>query len=146
MTAMGFTVNLIPISKTKFISKDAPADITIVFSPATGEAKEAHMAIEDFREAELKKAPKMARQTIKELEAYAGSYYSEELPATYKLVVEKDQLIFKHRNAPKRPLKIIAKDRFSWQMGMLKFTRDKGNTINGFDLDAGRVRIHFTKQ
>ncbi|MFC2164985.1 serine hydrolase domain-containing protein [Acidobacteriota bacterium] len=146
MTAMGFTVNLIPLSKTKFISKDAPVNVTIVFSPASGEVKEAHVAIEGYMETDLKKAPKMAPMTTEELETYAGSYYNEELPATYKLVVDKDKLFFKHRNAPKSPLKIIDKDRFTWQMGTLQFTRGKDQQITGFSLDAGRVRIQFTKQ
>jgi len=146
IAAMGMTINLIPVNKTKFISKDAPANITIVFSPAKGEIKEAHLTIEDYMEANLKKAPKTAPMTAKELEAYTGSYYSEELPATYKLIVEKDKLVFKHRNAPKAPLGIITKDRFTVQMGMLKFTRGKDQKITGFYLDAGRVRIQFTKE
>jgi len=146
MTAMGFTVKLTPLNKTKFISQDAPANVTIEFSPGSGEAKEAHVNIEGFTEVDLKKAPKMAKLTAKELEAYAGSYYSEELPATYKLVVEKDALVFTHRNAPEKPLAIIARDRFTWPLGMLKFTRGKDQHITGFYLDAGRVRIQFTKK
>ena len=143
---MGFTVKLIPISKTKFISKDAPANVTIIFSPEEGEASKAHVTIEGYLETDLKKAPKAAELTAKALEAYAGSYYSDELPATYKLAVEKGKLVFKHRNAPKASLSHIVEDRFTWQMGTLKFTRGKDKKINGFDLDAGRVRIHFTRK
>jgi hypothetical protein len=77
---------------------------------------------------------------------YAGSYYNDELTATYVLVVEKGNLFFKHRNAPRGFLKLLEEDKFLSGYGKLEFIRGKSKKITGFYLDAGRVRIQFTKK
>jgi len=144
--AMGISFPLIPISQSKFISKDAPMEILIEFFPAEGEAIEAKLTVEGEREMPLTKIPEIAPLTLNQLQSYAGSYYNEELPATYILVVEEGKLLFKHRNAPPEPFKIINKDKFLSGYGRVEFIRGKGKKIIGFYLDAGRVRIQFTKK
>lgn len=93
-----------------------------------------------------KKIPAIAPLTAEQLKAYAGSYYNDELPATYILVVDEGKLFFKHKNAPKGPLKLIDKDKFLSGYGKIEFIRGKRKKITGFYLDAGRVRIQFTKK
>ena len=143
--AMGISFSLIPISQSKFISKDAPVDIMIEFFPADGEATGAKLTVERDQEIQLNKIPAIAPLTPEQLKVYIGSYYNDELPATYMLVVEEGKLIFKHRNAPEENLKIIDKDKFMSGYGKVEFIRGKGKKITGFYLDAGRVRIHFTR-
>jgi len=144
--AMGMSFPLIPISQSKFISKDAPLEIMIEFLPAEDEAIKAKLTVEGDREIPLTKIPELAPLTSKQLQAYAGSYYNDELPATYILVVEEGELLFKHRNAPEEPFKLIDKDKFLSGYGKVEFIRGKGKKITGFSLDAGRVRIQFTKK
>jgi CubicO group peptidase (beta-lactamase class C family) len=144
--AMGMSLSLIPISQSKFISKDAPVEILIEFIPAEGEAIKAKLTVEREREIPLSKIPSIAPLTSEQLKAYAGSYYNDELPATYILVVEEGKLLFKHRNAPEEPFKLIDKDKFLSGYGRVEFIRAKGKKIIGFHLDAGRVRIQFTKK
>jgi CubicO group peptidase (beta-lactamase class C family) len=93
-----------------------------------------------------KDTPKIAPLTLAELEAYAGSYYNDELPATYIIAVEKEMLRFKHRNAPKASLRPLDKDKFTSGYGKIEFTRGTSQKITGFYLDAGRVRIQFKKK
>ena len=137
---------LIPVSRSKFVTRDAPVDITVEFWPPDREALNAKVTIEGEREINLKRIPKITPLSTEELKAYAGSYYNEELPATYKLVVEDDKLVFKHRNAPEKPLQMIDKDKFLSEYGKLEFKRGKSEKITGFYLDAERVRIHFEKK
>jgi CubicO group peptidase (beta-lactamase class C family) len=144
--AMGISFPLIPISQSKFISKDAPVEILIEFFPAEGEAIKAKLTVEGDREIPLSKIPSIAPLTLEQLQVYAGSYYNDELPAAYILVVEEGKLLFKHRNAPEEPFKLIDKDKFLSGYGRVEFTRGKDEKITGFSLDAGRVRIQFTKQ
>ncbi|MBN1225031.1 MAG: serine hydrolase [Candidatus Aminicenantes bacterium] len=143
---MGFTFSIIPVSKSKFISKDAPAEITFEFSPAEGEAESAKVTVQAVQEIQLKKMPSIAPLTEVQLKAYAGTYYNDELPATYVIAVEKGELFFKQRNAPEGPLKIMDTDKFQSGYGKVEFIRGKGKKITGFRLDAGRVRIQFTKK
>jgi len=144
--ARSLSFSLIPISKSKFISKDTPVEIMIEFFPAEGKATGAKMIVESDREIPLVKIPEIAPLTLEQLESYTGSYFNDELPATYVLAVEEGKLIFKHRNAPEEPLKLIDKDKFLSGYGKIEFIRGKRKRITGFYLDAGRVRIQFTKK
>ena len=144
--ARGISFPLIPISQSKFVSKDAPMDITIEFSPADGEAIRAKLTVEGDQETQLNKIPSIAPLTAEQLKVYAGSYYNDELPATYKLVIEEGKLLFEHRNAPEENLKLIDNDKFLSGYGKVEFIRGRGKRITGFYLDAGRVRIQFTKK
>ncbi len=144
--ARGISFPLIPISQSKFVSKDAPMDITIEFFPADGEAIGAKLTVEGNQETQLNKIPSIAPLTAEQLKVYAGSYYNDELPATYKLVIEEGKLLFEHKNAPREPLKLIDKDKFLSGYGKVEFIRGRGKRITGFYLDAGRVRIQFKKK
>ncbi len=144
--ARGISFSLIPVSKSRFISKDAPVDIAIEFFPADDEALRAKMTVRGDQETNLNKIPAVAPLTPEQLEEYTGSYYTDELPATYVLVLEDGKLIFKHRNAPEEPLKLIGKDKFLSGYGKMEFIRSKRKKLTGFYLDAGRVRIQFEKK
>jgi CubicO group peptidase (beta-lactamase class C family) len=144
--AMGISFALIPVSKSRFISKDAPVEILVEFSPAEGKAERAKLTIEKGRDIELTKIPDIAPLTLEELKEFAGSYYNDELPATYLLALEEGRLLFKHRNAPEEALKLVERDKFLSGYGKIEFIRGNGKKITGFYLDAGRVRIRFIKK
>jgi hypothetical protein len=103
------------------------------------------LTVRGDQETRLNKIPAVAPLTPEQVKEYAGSYYTDELPATYVLVYEEGKLIFKHRNAPEKPLKLIDKDKFLSGYGKMEFIRGKHKKIAGFCLDAGRVRIQFKK-
>ena len=143
--ARGLSFSIIPVSPSKFISKDAPVEIAIEFFPAEGKATGARLTVEGAREIPLARIPDIAPPTPKQLKAYAGAYHTDELPATYTLAVEEGKLKFKHRNAPEETFKLIDKDKFLSGYGKVEFIRGRGKRITGFYLDAGRVRIQFKK-
>jgi len=144
--AMGYTFPLMPVSQSKFVSKDTPFEIIMIFSPERGEATKAEVTIEGRQEIQLKKIPGIPPLKAEQLKEYAGTYDNDELPATYILALEEGKLYFKQRNAPEEPLNPIGKDKFQSGYGKMEFTRGEDNKITGFYLDAGRVRIRFAKK
>lgn len=75
-----------------------------------------------------------------ELEAYAGSYYGEELDATYTVTVRDDGVRLRLANGTVRRAEPIEPDVFEAGAYELHFVRDGAGKITGFRLMAGRVR------
>jgi len=132
-------VNLVSINPSKLCRQIADIYLADKFTEKKAPEKKAESITPD-------KIPAVAPLTPEQLKAYAGSYYSDELPATYVLVVEKEKLFFKHRNAPRGYLRLIDQDKFLSGYGKVEFKRGKAKRITGFYLDAGRVRIRFMKK
>ncbi|MBA7694305.1 D-aminopeptidase [subsurface metagenome] len=148
MEAWGRKYDLTPVSKTRFQALDASFDNSIEFLPDDkGKIQKARLTIEGGEEINLVKAPKLSPLTPAQLKEYAGEYYNDELPVTYKLVVEKGSLFFKHKNAPKGALKAMDRDKFTMRWFNIEFVRDKRKRIKGFVLGAGRAaNIEFVKK
>jgi len=138
---------LSPVSKTSFRALDAPYAISIDFLPGEkGGVGKAKLTIEG-EEINLVKAPKLKPLTPSQLKKYAGEYYNDELPVTYKLDVEKGSLVFKHKNAPKNALKAMDRDKFTVGWFNIEFIRNKRKKITGFVVGAGRAaNIEFIKK
>lgn len=74
---------------------------------------------------------------------YAGAYVSEELGATYRLLVEGKSLVLRHWRHGDFTLRAVALDRFessAWWLGSVRFERDDQGRITGFRSSSGRVR------
>ena len=148
MEAWGKKYDLTPVSKTRFQALDASFDNSIEFFPDDkGEIRKALLTIEGDEEINLVKASLLSPLTLSQLKDYAGEYYNDELPVTYKLAVEKGSLFFKHKNAPKGALKAMDRDKFTTRWYNIEFVRDKRKRIKGFVLGAGRAaNIEFVKK
>jgi hypothetical protein len=83
------------------------------------------------------------------LAAYEGSYYSEELGTTYRLIVKDDRLVAQHRRYEDIPLTPSGPDAFAsdtWFFRALKFTR-AGGQVTEFHVTNDRLRnLRFVKQ
>src|SRR5215813_861037 len=81
------------------------------------------------------------------LNEFAGSYYSQELDTTYKMIVEQGRLFVIDRNGVKRPLSPTIRDSFVVLSGpQFEFSREDGGKISGFAVHAGRIRnVRFSK-
>jgi hypothetical protein len=148
MGAWGRKYDLTPVSKTRFQALDASFDNSIEFFPdEKGKIRKALLTIEGDEEINLVKARTRSPLTPSQLKEYAGEYYNDELPVTYKLAVEKGSLFFKHKNAPKGALKAMDRDKFTMRWYGVEFVRDKKKRIKGFILGAGRAaNIEFVKK
>ena len=85
--------------------------------------------------------------TAAQLEGFAGSYRSDEIETTYRIVA-KDGALHLHRlKSSASILEPLITDTFATQPGTIRFTRDAGGIVNGFSLEAGRVRnMKFWKE
>jgi CubicO group peptidase (beta-lactamase class C family) len=76
-----------------------------------------------------------------DLAAYAGTYASEELDATYKLSVENGSLMLRTNWNPARKLVPLVRDEFeAGDFGTLVFHREAGNRISGLSVFGSRIR------
>lgn len=85
--------------------------------------------------------------TDADLAAYAGTYVSSELEATYRVTAENGTLML-HRNwDPALKLDPLVRDEFaSDDVGTLVFQRDAAGRVNGLTVFAGRIRnLRFEK-
>jgi hypothetical protein len=147
LEAWGEKFVLTPLSKTSFQALDAPYSLSIDFLPdEIGKIHKAKLTVEK-EEINLAKAPQLRPLIASQLKEYAGVYYNDELPVTYKLVVAKDSLIFKHKNAPQDALKHMDRDKFTVGWFDIEFVRNKRKKVTGFVLGAGRAaNIEFLKK
>ena len=138
---------LTPVTKTRFLALEAPYDLSIDFIPdERGRIRKAKLTVEG-EERSLVKVPKLTPLTPAQLKEYAGDYYNDELPVTYKLAVEKGALVFKHKNAPRGAFKAMTRNKFTVGPFNIEFVRNKRKKITGFVLGAGRAaNIEFVKK
>jgi len=147
LEAWGEEYVISPLSQTSFRALDAPFDNSIDFLPdQKGLIRKAKLTVEGD-EINLRKAPQLKPLTPSQMKEYAGEYYNDELPVTYKLVVEKDALLFKHKNAPQDALKHMDRDKFTAGWFNIEFVRNQRKKVTGFVLGAGRAaNIEFVKK
>jgi hypothetical protein len=85
------------------------------------------------------------RPSASELAAYAGSYTSAELGATYLVSATDSGLTLRTRTNPPVTASPVYADTFSGPF-LIEFTRDQGGRLTGALVSTGRVRkIRFEK-
>lgn len=89
-----------------------------------------------------------ATYTSEQLARFAGTYYSEEIDATYSISLQDDKLVLRRKNVDDTPLQLLFADTFSSVgSGTLSFTRNNQNQISGFSVNTGRIRkLRFNKK
>ena len=85
--------------------------------------------------------------TTPQLEAFAGAYRSDEIEATYRIVVKEAGCGSSGSSRTPSVLEPLITDTFASQPGVIRFTRDATGIVTGFVLEAGRVRgMKFWKE
>lgn len=85
--------------------------------------------------------------TAAERAEFAGVYRSDELDIEYAIRVDGNVLRLDRLKNPPAQLQPVVPDVFSMRSGVLRFTRDASGAIDGFRLEAGRVRgLRFTRE
>lgn len=129
---------VIAVSATTFVSAGGSGRMTFEAGPAGAPVR---MTESDgtskprLWEAAPAFAPKPA-----DLEAYAGTYHSDEIDMTYTIAVEKDRLVVKFRPAQRLELTPVYPEAFEARTSVIRFTRDASGAVDGFQIYAGRVR------
>ena len=82
-----------------------------------------------------------------ELEAYAGTYCSEEIDTTYAVFVEEGKLKVRFRPAQLFELSPVYEDAFARGSTIMRFTRGGLGRVDGFRIFTGRVRhLRFVRK
>ena len=80
------------------------------------------------------------------LAGFAGTYRSDEIEASYRLIVRDGSLGIERLKYPRAPLTPLVADTFTSPLGIIRFVRGGDGRITGFVLDGGRVRrMKFSK-
>jgi hypothetical protein len=86
-------------------------------------------------------AVETASPTAAQIAEFAGTYYSEELDATYRLAVENEKLTVRQKGQQPRALTPTTRDGFIGPGGgTFEFQRDAQGRVSGFLVQAGRIR------
>jgi hypothetical protein len=74
--------------------------------------------------------------------AYAGTFYSDELDATFTVTARGDELLMQRENDPEPIVMRMdgPPDHFGFRSYTVTFVRDQAKAVTGFTIDAGRVR------
>lgn len=81
------------------------------------------------------------------LAEYVGRYTSAELEVSYRLSLRNGKLVMRHHGDTPRALDPADKDAFVSTDGVVRFTRDAANRIDGFTVYLGRVwHLRFDRE
>jgi CubicO group peptidase (beta-lactamase class C family) len=133
------TITLKSIGNRRFVLENPPRTLTfesnrLTIAPETGAAV-TFDRVETFT------------PTTAQLEAFAGVYRSDEIEATYRIIVKDGGLRLERLKSKPSVLEPLVTDTFTGQPGVIRFTRDATGAVTGFVLEAGRVRgMKFWKE
>jgi CubicO group peptidase (beta-lactamase class C family) len=145
LTFQGGGTELIPLSENRFRPKGQPVEITFT-TRQDGTVSQMSM-VQEGRKPVVFEAQETMNPTLEQLKEYTGAYYSDELDAVYRVEIEGDKLVLKRKKYLPTSYIVAFKDAFNNPaMGTFQFTRDSQRRINGFVINAGRIRnFRFTK-
>jgi hypothetical protein len=99
------------------------------------------------RDREDRTSSKKIQPTSEQLMEYAGSYYSEELDATYTIYSVAKKLIMRVGRYYTTSIACVKPDEFIWSFRNIDFNRNQSGEISGFLLHEGPIRdLKFKKR
>ena len=140
-------IPLLPSGPGAFRDKDGQRNIGCEFLPQQGtQPRRVRVRIGHGPERTFE-AITRASPTPKELEDYAGTYYSPEVEATFTFVIQNGKLQLQPPHRPRQTLHAGMRDEFAGTSGTLQFERDASNCVTGFRYNLPRVRkLRFDRQ
>ena len=144
----GWVFPLVPVSQTQFRPLGVPAYLTIRFERAVANNPWRLQLNWGLGKPVTLEAIQVVSPTPAELKEYVGGYYSDELQATYNVLLQDGKLTVKRKNAPPELLEPTLRDQFSSTRKSFKFIRNNENQVTGFTLNAGRrvMNVHFVRK
>ena len=139
LEAAGETFHLVPTAPDTFRSIDGPTPLRILFE-TDADGRTLRLLLPGDQEILLSEAEPVEQFTPTELGAFVGSFYSGEVDATYVVFERDGQLFVERSGSDESVLRRMSENQFAVGGSTLTFTRDGGGRVDGFSLDAGRVR------
>jgi CubicO group peptidase (beta-lactamase class C family) len=138
---------LVPLGNNRFLMLGVPDRIEISFKLPRPGAPLQMLTSANGGKPIIHERVEPASYTLQQLDQFAGTYYSEEIDATYVIALQDNKLILRRKNVDDAPLQLLFADTFSSVgSGTLSFTRNDQNHVSGFSVNTGRVRkLRFHK-
>jgi len=139
---------LAPLGANRFVMLGVRNKVEVSFQPPRPGAPLQMLFAEGDRKPAVSEFVKAASYTPKQLDEFAGEYYSPELGVTYRMEARGDKLLFRTGNWGEFLLSPRFADSFAnpEEMGSLLFTRDRKGRVGGFVVRSGKVRnLRFDK-
>ncbi|HEX8844816.1 MAG TPA: serine hydrolase domain-containing protein [Pyrinomonadaceae bacterium] len=139
---------LVPLGNDRFLMLGVPDRIEISFKSPRPGAPLQMLTSANGGKPIIHERVEPASYTSQQLDQFAGTYYSEEIDATYVIAFQDNKLILRRKNVDEAPLQLLFADTFSSVgSGTLSFTRNDQNHVSGFFVNTGRVRkLRFNKK
>ena len=145
LTLDGFgNTPLVALSRDRF---QLPGLAELSFDPATaGKPRTLRLVRVDVDTTVYQAVPEVSLSPA-QLAEFAGSYYSEELDATYQVAARDSGLVVRVGEGAEQKLVPVVPEVFRGNQFTLRFARGKNGRITGFGLFAGRVLdIRFARR
>jgi CubicO group peptidase (beta-lactamase class C family) len=132
---------MIPLAADRFAVQSPWFGAEVSFKGIVGGIRQMEVSLDGAKKPMLYESFVPREPSAEDLEAYTGTYVSDELGVSYALDVEDDSLVFRivrHEAHELEPLfgEVFSNDDY----GVFEFKRKANGTATGFSLDAGRVR------
>jgi len=134
-------IEMIPLTADRFSIRSPWFDAEVTFKESIEGALQMAVSIEGSNEPRVFERFVPREPSLRDLEAYAGTYFSDELGVSYALDVEDGSLVFRIVRHEVHELEPLFGEIFSSSdYGSFEFRRGADGAVSGFVLDAGRVR------
>jgi CubicO group peptidase (beta-lactamase class C family) len=139
---------MVPLGADRFTVQTPWFGAEVSFEESAGGTRRMAVMIDGAKKPILYESFVPRQHTPRALEAYSGTYFSDELGVSYALDVEDGSLVFRIVRHEAHELETLFGEVFSNEdYGVFEFQRGTDGAINGFLLDAGRVRnLEFRRQ
>ncbi len=142
MLLVGAGFELVPVAEDRFRIREVSVDVRF---QAVGDEPVRMVTVQRDGRREYERV-QPAEYTSAELAAFAGTYYSEELDAEYRIFLRDAELKVQRGRGQPIPLRTTLEDEFTLSGDRVMFRRDERGRPASFVLDAGRVRgIRFVR-
>lgn len=146
-----YRFSILPVSKTKFISTNAPVNLEIEFDTKIQKKPMIIRVKREGREPSMLEPVLLVSPSAGELKELVGEYFSEELQVAYRLELKNGKLFLVHenpyKNYPDGPLEPTLKDNFMISGMQMRFFRNQEKDVESFTVNAGRVKnIRFVRK
>jgi CubicO group peptidase (beta-lactamase class C family) len=130
-----------PLGGGRFLMLGIGTRVELSFTVGQGKHPGMIMSAEGRKPVTLERVEPAATGT-RQLKDFVGTYYSEELDTAYRILPEGDKIILRVKNSDDNPLVPQFTDAFTdAPMSLIiRFTRDRGGRVNGFNLSSGSAR------
>jgi CubicO group peptidase (beta-lactamase class C family) len=139
---------LIPIAANRFRMAGAPASYEMLFEARTPGGPVQMRFFRENARPEVYEPVESFSPTPEQLKEFTGTFYSEELDATYRIGIQEGKLQVRIGASTRRTLEPASRDIFTAPGGgQFEFRRDPSGKIAGFGISAGRIRnVLFTRK